>query len=105
MPNGEQGTVVLQRELQWHGLGGARASADRLGGHATVTAEIERIIALTDAGLFYDARAACADLLFCFQPVIVAWPELTQRFGVALRRCQAEQLQRRLALATQGGAA
>ncbi len=95
MPGGEQQTLVLERVRQWpEGL-----SATRRNDYAVVAAGIERIMALADAGLFYEGREACADLLFDFQPLLEARPELLQRFCVALRRCKAEQLQRRLSIA------
>ncbi len=90
---------VLERVRQWQEPMPTGLPVVRKNDHATVEAGIERIIARADAGLFYEAREACAALLFDFQPLLAARPELLQRFRVALRRCKAKQLQRRLAIA------
>ena len=69
---------------------------------ALVAAQIERIMALADAARFHEGREACADLVFDFQPLIVARPELFHRVVAALRRCDGHQLLARLAIAAHG---
>lgn len=69
---------------------------------ALVAAQIERIMALADTGRIHEGREACADLVFDFQPLIVARPELFQRVVAALRRCDGHQLLARLAIAAHG---
>jgi len=97
MPDTEHRTMVLERARHWDDL-----SQTKSGDQATVASAIDHIIALTDAGLFYEAREACTDLMFDFQTLIIARPELLQRFTALLRRCKAEQLLRRLLIAVQG---
>jgi hypothetical protein len=66
---------------------------------ALIATRIDRIMALIGANRFHDAREACADLVFDFQPLIVTRPELFQRVVAALRRCEGHQLLRRLSIA------
>jgi hypothetical protein len=102
MPHGDHTTLVMER---------ARHSDQRPAGgmpisgrdhEDVISLEIERIIALADAGLSLEGREACAELMFDYQPQLAVRPELRQRFILALRRCNAEQLLRRLSIAMRG---
>jgi hypothetical protein len=67
-----------------------------------VREELLRIAALADAGIRTEAKAACAELLFDFQPLIAADPQLTTLCVNVLRRCEATALQQRFRLAVYG---
>jgi hypothetical protein len=69
-----------------------------------VREQMRRIAALADAGLRMEAREASAELLFDFQPVIVAHAEFVSQYVDVLRRCEATALQRRFLLAASGNA-
>ncbi len=84
---------------------GARPPAAATTDLALIAEQIDRIAALVAAGSHYDAREACANLVFDFQPLIVARPELFQRVAVALARCDGHQLLRRLVGAGHGDTA
>jgi hypothetical protein len=77
-----------------------RPSATQSANHALIATRVDRIMTLIAANRLHDAREACADLVFGFQPLIVARPELFERVVAALRRCEGHQLLRRLAMAT-----
>jgi hypothetical protein len=100
MPDGQPHTALLansgHRVQSVRGRPPATQSADQ----ALITARLDRIMTLIAVGRLHDAREACADLLFCFQSLIVARPELCQRVVAALQRCQGNQLLRRLSIAT-----
>jgi hypothetical protein len=62
------------------------------------------IAALADRGSSAEARGACADLLFDFQPLVVAHPDLVALCDDVLRRCGATALRFRFFLAVHGDA-
>lgn len=64
-----------------------------------VRKQLRRMAELADAGLRMAAREAGADLLFEFQPVIVAHSELASQDIEVLRRCEATALRRRFVMA------
>jgi len=97
MPDTEHRTMVLERARHWDDL-----SQTKPGDQATVASALEHVAALTNAGLFYEARQVCTDLLFDFQPLLIARPTLLQQFTAALRGCKAEHLLRRLTIAVNG---
>lgn len=102
MPSGDHTTSVLERVRH---SGQRPASGMPVSGRDhedVISHEIERIIALADAGLSLEGREACAELMFDHQPQLAARPELRQRYILALRRCNAEQLLRRLSIAMRG---
>ncbi len=105
MPDGEQHVAFIDGARDRRepvGVGLSVAPCKDLG---LVVAQLDRIMALADAGRLHEGREACADLMFEFQPLLVARLELLQRLGAALRRCEADQLLRRLAIAVRGEAA
>ena len=61
-----------------------------------------QIANLADAGLMTEAREACADLMFDFQPVIASEAELTGRMTSLLEKCEGWSLLRRMQIAMQG---
>jgi hypothetical protein len=61
-----------------------------------------QIAALAEAGRLAKARASCADLLFDFQPLIAARPDLLERTLALLGRCEATALRQRLLIAVHG---
>lgn len=100
MLNAEHQTAVLDQPRRSEPIAAHRPTGDC----GVVMARIDRIIALADAGLLYEGREACADLLFDHQPLLAARSDLLVRFTVALRRCRAEQLLRRFGMAVHGDA-
>jgi hypothetical protein len=99
MPDGEPQAALMDSSRRRPAFARPRPSLVQRADQALVAAQVERIMCLIAAGHLHNAREACADLLFDFQPLIVARPELCQRFVAALRRCDAQQLLRRLATA------
>jgi hypothetical protein len=67
-----------------------------------VREELLRIATLADTGIRTEARAACAELLFDFQPVIAVDSQLTALCVNVLRRCEATALQQRFLTAVYG---
>jgi hypothetical protein len=63
-----------------------------------------QIAGLLKTGRRVAAREACADLLFDFQPLIAADPELVGTMLAALEQCAAAALRRRLLVAVHGEA-
>jgi hypothetical protein len=70
-----------------------------------VRGQLGRILTLADAGLLTEGREASADLLFEFQPLIVARSDLLSHTLDVLERCGAAALRQRLLVAVRGGAA
>lgn len=99
MPNGEPQAALLNASRRRGASARPLLSPAQRADQALVAARIERIMGMVSAGRLHDGREACADLMFDFQPLIVARPELLQRFVAALRGCEAHQLVRRLAIA------
>jgi hypothetical protein len=66
--------------------------------------ELARIGALAEVGLSTEARGACADFLFDFQPMIVAHSDLVALCEDTLLRCGATALWRRFRVAAHGDA-
>jgi hypothetical protein len=62
------------------------------------------IAALADRGSNAEARGACADLLFDFQPLVAAHPDLVALCDDVLLRCGATALRFRFFLAVHGDA-
>jgi hypothetical protein len=62
------------------------------------------IAALADRGSHAEARGACADLLFDFQPLVAANPDLVTLCDEVLLRCGATALRFRFLLAVHGDA-
>jgi hypothetical protein len=100
MSNGEPHAAILDGGLRRVQPLRARPSATQSANHALIATRVDRIMTLIAANRLHDAREACADLVFGFQPLIVARPELFERVVAALRRCEGHQLLRRLAIAT-----
>lgn len=64
--------------------------------------QLALISALTTAGSVIEARSACADTMFGFQPLIASDPDLTARFAEVLGACGATVLRRRFLIAIHG---
>jgi len=70
-----------------------------------VRRRLARIAGLAGRGSHAEARGACADLLFDFQPLVAAYPDLIARCDDVLLRCGATALRSRFLLAVHGEAA
>jgi hypothetical protein len=79
-----------------------RAGRPTEAGISHVIDELTRISAMISPA---SARAACADLLFDFQPLIAACPDLLSRTFDVLEQCEATALRQRLLVAVHGDAA
>ena len=102
MPHGAHHGDVLEAVRPRGDQAIAGLAISRCRDAAVVVGEIGRIMTLAEAGRMFDAREACAALLFDYQPVLAAHPMLLQRFAGVLQRCKAEQLLRRLSVAVHG---
>jgi hypothetical protein len=102
MPDRDHTTLVMERVRHSDQRPASGMPVNGRDHEDVISIEIERIIALADAGLSFEGREACAGLMFDYQPQLAARHELRQRFILALRRCNAEQLLRRLSIAMCG---
>jgi hypothetical protein len=99
MPDDQPHAALLENSRHRVQSVRGRQSGTQSAERALITTQLDRIMTLIAVGRLHDAREACADLVFGFQSLIVARPELCQRVVAALQRCEGHQLLRRLAVA------